>query len=108
MVDDTTATVGLTVTTADGSGDDRTTLFVYENGEWKHELTQREYDLFAGASATASATASASATPSAPANGSPNPSPNPNPDRNAPRPNATGNASQSDGGGGFVRKADTG
>ncbi len=101
LVDATTATVGLTVTTADGSGDDRTTLFVYENGEWKHELTQREYDLFAGASATASATASASATPSAPANGSPNPSPNPNPDRNAPRLNAPGNASQSDGGGGL-------
>jgi hypothetical protein len=91
MVDDTTATVGLTVTTIDGSGDDRTTLFVYENGDWKHELTQREYALFAGASATASA----------PANGSPNPSPNPNPNRNAPRLNVPGNATPSDGGGGL-------
>ncbi len=100
MVDDTTATVGLTVTTMDGSGDDRTTFFVYENGDWKHELTEREYDLIAGASATASPTASASATASAPANGSPNPSPNPNPNRNAPGFNAPGNASRSDGGGG--------
>jgi hypothetical protein len=77
MVDDKTATIALTITTADGSVDDRTTLFVYENDDWKHELTQREYNLFAGATATATATASASA------NGSPNPSPN----RNAPNPN---------------------
>ncbi len=71
LVDDTTATVALTITAADGSTDDRTTLFVYEDGDWKHELTQREYDLFAGA--TAPATASA--------NGSPN--------RNAPKPSAS-------------------
>lgn len=77
MVDDTTATVALTITAADGSIDDRTTLFVYEDGDWKHELTQREYDLFAGATATVTATASA--------NGSPNPSPN----RNAPNPSAS-------------------
>jgi outer membrane murein-binding lipoprotein Lpp len=81
LVDDTTATVALTITTLDGSIDDRTTLFVYENGDWKHELTQREYDLFAGAPASATATATATATASA--NGSPNPSPN----RNAPNPN---------------------
>jgi hypothetical protein len=89
VVDDTTATVGLTVTTADGSGDDRTTLFVSENGEWKHELSQSEYDLFAGA--TASATASASASASASANGSPNPTPNRNaPDPNVPAPGGGG------------------
>ena len=75
LVDDTTATVALTITTADGSIDDRTTLFVYEDGDWKHKLTQREYDLFAGTTASATATASA--------NGSPNPSPN----RNARNPN---------------------
>ena len=73
MVDDKTATVALTITTAVDSIEDRTTLFVYENGDWKHELTQREYDLFAGATATATASA----------NGSPKPSPN----RNAPNPN---------------------
>lgn len=81
LVDDTTATVALTITTADGSTDDRTTLFVYEDGEWKHELTQREYDLFAGATASATATATATAS----ANGSPNSSPN----RNAPNPRAS-------------------
>ena len=71
MVDDKTATVALTITTADGSIDDRTTLLVYENNGWKHELTQREYDLFAGATAPAPASA----------NGSPN--------RNAPKPSAS-------------------
>jgi hypothetical protein len=81
LVDDTTATVALTITAADGSTDDRTTLFVYEDGDWKHELTQREYDLFAGATASATATATTTAS----ANGSPNPSPN----RNAPNPSAS-------------------
>ena len=81
LVDDTTATVALTITAADGSIDDRTTLFVYEGGEWKHELTQREYDLFAGAIASVTATATATAS----ANGSPNPSPN----RKAPNPSAS-------------------
>lgn len=64
MVDDTVADVGLTITLPDGSSSGRTTRFILENGGWKHDLTQEEYDLFAGATATAapaSATASASA-----------------------------------------------
>ena len=67
MVNDATAEVGLTVNLPDGSSDVRNTLFVYQDGEWKHELTQTEYDLFAGATDTASASSSASA--SAGANG---------------------------------------
>ena len=59
MVDDATAEVGLTVNLPDGSSDVRNTLFVYQDGEWKHELTQTEYDLFAGATASASPGASA-------------------------------------------------
>jgi hypothetical protein len=39
-----------------------------ENGSWKHDLTQAEYDLFAGATSTPSATASVSAPASANAN----------------------------------------
>ena len=66
MVDDKSATVALTITTADGSIDDRTTLFVYENSDWKHELTQREYDLFAGATAPATASANSSPNRNAP------------------------------------------
>jgi hypothetical protein len=64
MVDDSTAEVRLTITSADGTSSERFTRFVLENGSWKHELTPEEYELFAGAtgdSASASATASASA-----------------------------------------------
>ena len=64
MVDDSTAEVYLTITSADGTSSERFTRFVLENGSWKHELTPEEYELFAGAnadSASASATASASA-----------------------------------------------
>jgi hypothetical protein len=62
MVDDSTAEVQLTVTSPDGSSSERTTRFISEDGSWKHDLTQAEYDLFAGATATAVA---ASASPSA-------------------------------------------
>jgi hypothetical protein len=66
MVDDSTAEVYLTISTSDGSTSERVTRFVLENGSWKHELTQEEYDLFAGATETASsASASASASVSA-------------------------------------------
>jgi hypothetical protein len=67
MVDDSTAEVDLTVTLPDGSSSERVTWFVLESGSWKHELTQAEYDLFAGAADTA-ASASASASASANAN----------------------------------------
>ena len=60
-VDDSTVDVYLTITTADGSSSERATQFVLENGIWKHELTQSEYELFAGATATATASANASA-----------------------------------------------
>jgi len=63
MVDDSIAEVQLTITAADGSSSERFTRFVLENGEWKHELTPEEYELFAGAT-TGSASASASASPS--------------------------------------------
>jgi Excalibur calcium-binding domain len=57
MVDDSVAEVYLTINSPDGSGSERFTRFVSENGSWKHDLTQEEYDLFAGASdATATAT----------------------------------------------------
>jgi sugar-specific transcriptional regulator TrmB len=65
MVDDSTADVYLTITSADGSSSERFTQFVLENGSWKHELTQEEYALFAGATDTATATASASSSASA-------------------------------------------
>ena len=68
MADDTVADVNLTITLPDASSSGRTTRFVLENGGWKHDLTQAEYDLFASATATASANASASASPSANAN----------------------------------------
>ena len=69
MVDDSTAEVRLTITAADGSSSERFTRFVLENGDWKHELTPEEYQLFAGASDdSASASASASAGPEANAN----------------------------------------
>jgi hypothetical protein len=63
VVDDSTVVVYLTITSADGSSSERTTQFILENGSWKHDLTQTENELFAGAiaSATASATASSSA-----------------------------------------------
>ena len=66
MVDDSTAEVQLTITSADGSSSERFTRFVLEDGGWEHDLTPEEYALFAGAtadsaSATASATASADA-----------------------------------------------
>lgn len=64
MVEDSTAEVRLTITSADGSSSERFTRFVLENGSWKHELTPEEYELFAGANAdSASATASASPDP---------------------------------------------
>ena len=69
VVDDSTVVVYLTITFADGSTSERTTEFVLENGSWKHELTQEEYQLFAGAIDTASATASASSSASASATG---------------------------------------
>jgi len=67
VVDDSTVDVYLTITSADGSSSERATQFVLETSSWKHELTQSEYELFAGAiePATASATASASASSSA-------------------------------------------
>src|SRR5215211_61227 len=68
MVDDSTAEVNLTVTLPDGSNSERVTQFILENGSWKHDLTQAEYDLFAGATVTASATPSATASASANAN----------------------------------------
>ena len=61
MVDDSTAEVYLTITSADGTSSERFTRFVLENGSWKHELTPEEYELFAGATASVSASASASA-----------------------------------------------
>ena len=67
VVDDSTVDVYLTITLADGSSSERATQFVLENGVWKHELTQSEYELFAGAtdnpSATAPASSASSATP---------------------------------------------
>jgi PKD repeat protein len=96
MVDAKTAEVHLTVISANGSTSERTTQFVLENGSWKHELTQAEYDLFADATATASATSTASsASHSASPSATPNPSPNPSPNRNnnAPNPNVPGNDS---------------
>jgi hypothetical protein len=65
MVDDSTADVYLTITSADGTSSERFTQFVLEGASWKHELTQDEYALFAGATDTASATASASSSASA-------------------------------------------
>jgi hypothetical protein len=65
MVDDSTAEVYLTITSADGSSSERFTLFVLEDAGWKHELTQEEYALFAGATDTPAATASASSSASA-------------------------------------------
>jgi len=71
MANDLTAEVYLTITLPDGSSSERYTRFVSQNGSWKHDLTQEEYDLFASAAdtaASASASASASATASANAN----------------------------------------
>jgi hypothetical protein len=72
VVDDSTVVVYLTITSADGSSSERITQFILENGSWKHDLTQEEYALFAGAlgSATASASASSSASASASGNAS--------------------------------------
>jgi hypothetical protein len=67
MVDDSTAEVNLTIVLPDGSSSERITRFILENGSWKHDLTQEEYDLFASAADTA-ASASASASASANAN----------------------------------------
>jgi hypothetical protein len=67
MVDDSTAEVSLTISLQDGSSAGRVTRFILENGSWKHDLTQKEYDLFASATETA-ASASASASASANAN----------------------------------------
>lgn len=64
VVDDSTVVIYLTITLADGSSSKRVTQFVLENDSWKHDLTQSEYELFAGATASAPATASASATSS--------------------------------------------
>ncbi|MDQ4129152.1 MAG: hypothetical protein M3151_14590 [Actinomycetota bacterium] len=68
MVDDSTAEVQLTITSADGSSSERTTWFVLENGSWKHELTPAEYELFAGATSTTSASATSASAPAS-ANG---------------------------------------
>jgi sugar-specific transcriptional regulator TrmB len=64
VVDDSTVVVYLTITLADGSTSERVTKFVLADGSWKHDLTQEENELFAGAIASASATASAPATSS--------------------------------------------
>jgi hypothetical protein len=64
MVDSSVAEVNLTVNLPDGTSSGRFTRFVSEDGSWKHDLTQEEYDLFANASGTA-ASASASASSSA-------------------------------------------
>src|SRR5918994_2094750 len=69
VVDDSTVVVYLTITIADGSSSDRVTQFILENGSWKHDLTQEEYELFAGANGGGSATASASGNASAEATG---------------------------------------
>ena len=66
MVDSSVAEVNLTVNLPDGSSSGRFTRFVSEDGGWKHDLTQEEYDLFAGASGTA-ASAGVPASTSAPA-----------------------------------------
>jgi hypothetical protein len=87
IVDAKIAEVHLTVISPDGSSSERTTQFVLENGSWKHELTQAEYDIFAGATATATATAY-SASHSASTSATANPSPKPSSNRNVP-----GNAS---------------
>jgi hypothetical protein len=65
MVDDTTAEVQLTITAADGTSSERTTLFVLEDGSWLHELTASEYELFASATDASTAAASDSSTASA-------------------------------------------
>jgi hypothetical protein len=65
MVDDSTAEVYLTISLADGSSSERFTQFVSEGASWKHELTQDEYTLFAGATASASSSATAPASSSA-------------------------------------------
>src|SRR5215212_6571015 len=69
VVDDSTVVVYLTITAADGSNSERTTQFVLENGSWKHDLTQTEYELFAGATDSDTASASASGSASASATG---------------------------------------
>ena len=69
VVDDSTVVVYLTITSADGSSSERITQFILENGSWKHDLTQEEYALFAGALGSATATASASSSASASASG---------------------------------------
>jgi hypothetical protein len=76
MVDSSVAEVNLTVNLPDGTSSGRFTRFVSEDGSWKHDLTQEEYDLFAGASdnaTSASASSSASATPEASASSPPAP-----------------------------------
>jgi hypothetical protein len=64
LVDGSTAEIYLTIDLPDGSTSERLTRFLLENGGWKHDLTQEEYDLFAGAAADAPS-ASPSPTPSA-------------------------------------------
>jgi hypothetical protein len=99
MVDTKTADVYLTVISADGTSSERTTQFVLENGSWKHELTQAEYDLIAGTTATATATATASsASHSASASATSNSSPN----RNNDVPNLPGNGHATSSGGGDI------
>jgi hypothetical protein len=65
MVDASTAEIYLTIDLPDGPSSERFTRFLLENGGWKHDLTQEEYDLFAGA---ADDTPSASPSPSPSAN----------------------------------------
>jgi hypothetical protein len=66
LVDGSTAEVNLTIALPDGSSSERFTRFILQNGSWKHDLTQEEYDLFASAADTvASASAPASASASA-------------------------------------------
>lgn len=64
LVDDSIAEVDLTVNLPDGSSSERFTRFILENGSWKHDLTQEEYDLFATAADDAPS-ASPSPSPSA-------------------------------------------
>ena len=64
LVDDSIAEVDLTVNLPDGSSSERFTRFILENGSWKHDLSQEEYDLFATAADDAPS-ASPSPSPSA-------------------------------------------
>jgi hypothetical protein len=105
--------VGVTVyrTFKDGTSITRDTLFVMEDGSWKHRFTEEEIAIFMPgtpyeefvAAQQASPSASASASPSASPAASPNASPDPDydvPDPDAPNPRKPENASPDRGRGG--------